>query len=72
MDKVLQHHELQPRELAVDHSTLLSLQSLAQWVTDLTLYLLATLPQGQGNRLPGVSSLLGSKQAARARSRYFV
>lgn len=47
VDKVLLH--LEAKEFAVEPSALQSLQQLIQWVADLTLNLLARLPEQRAN-----------------------
>lgn len=46
---------VEPKEFTVEPSTLQSLQQLIQWVADLTLNLLARLPEQRMQRGPGVS-----------------
>lgn len=59
LDKVLLH--LETKEFSVEPLILQSLQQLTQWVADLALRLMASLPQQVYNhlRFPGVSGLLG-------------
>lgn len=47
VDKVLLH--LEAKEFTVEPSTLQSLQQLIQWIADLTLNLLARLPEQRAN-----------------------
>jgi mediator of RNA polymerase II transcription subunit 16 len=51
---------VEPKEFTVEPSTLQSLQQLIQWVADLTLNLLARLPEQRMLRGPGVSPFLAN------------
>lgn len=61
VDKVLLH--LEAKEFTVEPSTLQSLQQLIQWVADLTLNLLARLPEqrASSSKSSGVSIFFGSE-----------
>lgn len=67
LDKVLLH--LETKEFSVEPLILQSLQQLTQWVADLTLHLMASLPQQVYNhmRFPGVRSSPSPSLAGTAR-----